>query len=188
MSIFTSLTEIKIHQMDKNSIETTTKSSNFTHLRNISPQLLHGVRQRGVLFLQALLQHHNQNKTIKNEHNSKPRFKQLRIQTFSSSALASLSTVSERESLSDSIWNLKSATISSFSEILERRTEDSDSSIETRVERAMEVILRATSSCSKGSEGSTCKTLSGRSKPELPDSLPCIFNAVSVSLSLSLST
>lgn len=64
---------------------------------------------------------------------------------------------------------------SSFSSSLARRREDSDSRAETRVERAMEVILRATSSCWNGSDGKTCKTSSGRSKAEPPDSFDSIF-------------
>lgn len=52
----------------------------------------------------------------------------------------------------------------SFSASCARKAECSDSRSETRVEMAMEVILRATSSCSNGSDGSTCNTSSGRSK------------------------
>ncbi|KAI4317684.1 hypothetical protein L6164_025534 [Bauhinia variegata] len=59
----------------------------------------------------------------------------------------------------------------SFSASLARSVDDSASMALTRVARAMEMILRATSSCSKGSDGSTRKTSSGRSKVEAPDSL-----------------
>jgi len=91
-----------------------------------------------------------------------------RVGTLSCSARRSLSAVSDREASRESIWDWRSAMRLSLSAIWVRSVDSSDSRALTRVDRAMEVILRATSSWWKGSDGSTCIISSGRSKFALP--------------------
>lgn len=74
--------------------------------------------------------------------------------------------------------------ISFLSESLACKNNNSLSREGTRIERAIEVILRAMSNCSKEWEDSITNMSSGRLKFEVVDSFTCILPLKSLSLAL----